>query len=183
LTTAAIRPVYAWVAFGLAATARAETPQVTIEGGPDATGQSYEWTVTNNHASGIVRLEFPHYRANLFFAPNGWKTECTNLEAIGVRDPTGVCTASIEDSMGGNAESRSATFRMQIGGRGAKRGPGAVVVRFADGVTQTIVGVPVPTAEQLGDRNVPLIGLGTVFIIFVVARAAKRRRARAAESG
>jgi hypothetical protein len=179
-----IRLVYAGAAFDpAAATARAGMPQVTIEGGPDATGQSYVWTVTNNHASAIVHIEFPHYRANLFFAPNGWTTECTNLEAVGVRDPTGVCSASIEDSMGGHAESRSTTFRMQIGGRGAKRGLGAVVVRFADGVTQTIAGVPVPTAEQLGDRNVPLIGLSTMFIIFVVARAARHRRARAAESG
>lgn len=184
LTAVTIRLAYAWAALVLAATtARAEGPQVTIEGGPDATSQLYVWTVTNNYRSAIVHIEFPHYRANLFTAPGGWKIECTNLEAIGVRDPTGACTASIEDSRSGNAESRSATFRMQIGGRGAKRGLGAVVVRFADGVTHTIAGVSVPTAELPGDRNIPLIGLGMVFMIFLVARAARRRRGRAAESG
>ncbi|MDO8629319.1 MAG: hypothetical protein Q7R41_02400 [Phycisphaerales bacterium] len=184
MTTAAIRLVYAWAAFGLAAaTARAEMPQATIAGGPDATGQSYVWTVTNHHASAIVHLEIPHYRASLFFAPEGWRTECTNLVAVGVKDLTGVCTASTDSPASGIAAGRSATFSMQIAGGGAKRGLGAVVVRFADGVTQTIAGVPVPTAEPPGDRNIPLLGLGTVFMILIVVRAARRRRAREAESG
>jgi hypothetical protein len=158
-------------------------PQVTIEGGPDATGHTYAWTVTNNHASAIVHIEFPHYRANLFFAPEGWKTECTNLVAVGVKDLTGVCSATAKSAGNGVVAGRSAMFSMQIAGGGAKRGLGAVVVRFADGAAQTIAGVPIPTAEPSGDRNIPLIGLGAVFMILIVARAARRRRAMAAESG
>lgn len=184
LTAAAIRFVFAWAAFGLAGRpVCAEMPQVTIEGGPDANGHGYTWTVTNGRALPIVHVEFPHYRASLFFASEGWKTECTNLVAVGVKSLAGVCAASTDIPASGIAAGRSATFSMQIASVGAKRGLGAVVVRFSDGVTQTISGVPVPTAEPPGDRNIPLIGLGTVFMIFIVVRAARRRRARAAESG
>jgi len=168
--------ICAFIFVAAATTVRAENPVVVIEGGPDPTGHNYTWTVTNNHASPIVQIEFPHYRASLFTASKGWTTACTNLEGIGVKDPSGVCRAAIENSGAGVPTGRSATFDMQIAGGGAKRGSGEVVVRFADGLTTTVAGVSVPTAEPSGDRNLPLMGLGTVFFIFLIARAARRRR-------
>ena len=61
-----------------------EGRRVTIVGGADATGHRYTWTVTNEDTSPIVYVEFPHYRANLFFSPHGWSTdESTFLVNVG----------------------------------------------------------------------------------------------------
>jgi hypothetical protein len=67
---------------------------------------------------------------------------------------------------------------MQIAPAGAKRGPGDVTVRFADGSETRVTGVESPQQERLGDKYVSLIALGSVFTIFVIAQAARKRRAR-----
>ena len=71
---------------------------------------------------------------------------------------------------------------MQIAPAGAKRGPGEVTVRFANGSETRVAGVELPRQETSGDKNLPLYGLGSVFIIFVIAQAARRRRQRARQT-
>ena len=146
-----------------------------IEGGADAAGFSYEWTITNQRDSIIVQIEIPHHGASLLFAPEGWTVHCTNLVGLGVADPTGICTASVDHSGEGIAPHRTAKIRMQIASAGAKRGRGNVLVRFADGTEVTITDIEIPTAEPGGDRNVPLYGLGAIMVIIIAARSARRR--------
>ena len=166
---------------GFAGAACAQAPVAAIKSEVDSTGFSYEWAITNEHTSPIVRIEIPHHNASLFFVPKGWIAQCTNLVGLGVKDPTGICTASVENAGDGIAPGRPVTLSMQIAGEGAKRGRGAVVLRFADGTATTITDVTVPTAEPRGDRNVPLMGLGAILVIIIVARSARRRRAKQAE--
>ncbi len=168
------------IAVGLMATplaAGADRPEVTITGGADASGRQYTWTITNGYTSPIVYLEIPHYRAGLFFAPEGWATgESTYLVNVGVEDRPGVCIARAAAVTDGIASGQSATFDVQIGARGARRGPGTVLVRFADGTETTVSGVELPRQETLGDKYVTLIGLGLIFAVGLLIQAIRARR-------
>jgi hypothetical protein len=65
---------------------------------------------------------------------------------------------------------------MQIAARGAQRGPGQVIVRFADGTETIVSGVELPQPETVGDKYLSLIGLGLVFAVAVVVREWHVRR-------
>ena len=153
-------------------------PTVFITGGADVCGHTYTWQVRNDGASPIVEVRFPHFRAGLFFPPPGWLGDCTALVKVGAKDEPGVCTARAPGSADGIAPGRSATFSMQIAATGAKRGPGEVVVRFADGNETRVSGVELPQQEGLGDKYVSLIALAGVFTIFLIAQAVRKRRLR-----
>ena len=150
---------------------------VTITGGADASGHRYSWTVTNDHISPIVRVEFPHYHAGLFFAPPGWSTdESTFLVNVGVKDRVGVCIASVTSPMDAIMPGDSAAFGMQIAAAGAQRRPGEVLLSFADGSKAVVSGVELPHRAGVGERYMPLIGLGTIFAIMVIIRLYRARR-------
>jgi len=161
----------------------AEDLNVTITGGADASGHTYTWRVANPGPSSIVEVRFPHYRAGLFFAPQGWSSECTALVHVGVKDEPGVCTARAGSPGEGIAPGRFATFSMQIAPAGAKRGRGEVTLRFDDGTEMRVGGVELSQAEGLGDKYVSLIGLGLVFMIFILAQAIRKRRKTAMPAG
>jgi hypothetical protein len=57
-----------------------------------------------------------------------------------------------------------------------------VTLRFDDGTEMRVGGVELPHAEGLGDKYVSLIGLGLVFMIFILAQAIRKRRRRSASS-
>ena len=155
-----------------------EGQTVVITGGADASGHTYTWQVRNGGASPIVEVRFPHYRAGLFFPPPGWSSDCTALVHVGAKDEPGVCTARAAAPADGIAPEQFAPFSMQIAPAGAKRGPGEVTVRFADGSEARVAGVELPRQEGLGDKYVSLIALGGVFTIFVMAQAVRKRRRR-----
>ena len=159
----------------LFARAEAASP-ASIEAGPDALGNAYQWTITNGHVSPIVRVEIPHYRANLFFAPKGWTFTCTNLVGIGAADEPGLCVATAGAASDGIAPGRSAVFGLQLASGSVKRGFGEAVVGFADSSTHKISGVLVPVPETLRDRYIPLIGLGTILAVFVIYQVARGRK-------
>jgi hypothetical protein len=153
-------------------------PTATITGGADASGHTYTWQVNNGGVSSIVEVRFPHYRAGLFFSPQGWSGDCTALVHVGTKDEPGICTARATAPADGIAPGRSAPFSMQIAAAGAKRGPGEVVLRFADGSETRVAGVELPQQEGLGDKYVSLIALGGVFIVFAAVQAIRKRRRR-----
>lgn len=165
-----------WVA-GLCAVATG-APRVTITGGADASGAVYTWTVTSDHPSPAVFVEFPHYHAVLFFAPPRWTTDSTYLVNIGVEDRPGVCRASADGSGSGIVRGTSAEFRMQVSSDGTQRGRGNVRVRFADGIEVEVPGVEVPVRIGRADRYMPLIGLGAIAALAVLARALRGRKRR-----
>src|SRR5262249_15330008 len=70
------------------ASVRAQTkpPQVSIEGGRDATGQNYKWTVQNKSSVPITSVRFPHYHADIFVTPPGWTQHCTAMSGAGGPD-------------------------------------------------------------------------------------------------
>ena len=148
-----------------------------VTGGADTSGHNYEWTITNHYTAAVIAVEFRHYGASLFVAPDGWDADCAKLVNVGVRDPAGTCTASAEPDSG-IRPGRSGTFRLQVAHDSARRGTGAVLLRYADGTDVTIGGVELPTPESLTDQYVPLLGLGVVFLLVIAARERRARKAR-----
>jgi hypothetical protein len=147
------------------------TAKATIAGGSDESGQRYRWTVTNHHAAPVIRVEFPHYMADLFTVPEGWHGELT--DPLGKTGRSGLFIASSADPTRGIAQGRSAAFDLKIGPAGTPRGKGDVLVRFADD-TEILVRAEVPVQEPAGDRHIALIGLGLIFGAFVLIRAFRR---------
>ena len=160
-------------AFG-AATSTPAAPVVTITGGADETGQTYTWTITHDHPSPIVRVEFPHYRGGWSIPPEGWTSEITNRGGTGGR--RGKFIASAGDPSQGIARGDSAEFRLVLVPEGTPRGHGDVLVCFSDG-SEVLVHAQVPVKESTADRSVTLIGLGLIFGIFLLTRVLKRKRA------
>ena len=165
-----------WLAL-LVLLATAEQPShgesgIAIEGGADPTGQVYTWTVHNVGRQHVDHIEFPHYRASLFFAPPGWSHSCTNLVGIGVKNQSGTCSTRAQTPL---APGRSAEFRMQIAASGARRSAGTVVIHFDDGHVESIP-AEVPGAEPAGDKYISLIGLGVIFAAALLVRWARSRR-------
>lgn len=149
------------------------SPNASIRGGADESGQNYSWTIINDYDSPIVFIEFPHFRAAVGFPPEGWKSEMTNPNGVGGR--TGTFAMSVERAAEGIAPGESERIRLTVTVRGTPRGKGRVLIRFADG-TRTRLRAEVPIKESLADRNVSLIGLGLIFAVFLFFRVFKRRR-------
>ncbi len=156
--------------------AATDSPKVTITGGADTSGYNYTWTVTNEHTSPIVHIEFPHYHGSLFFAPNDWSSQCTFLVNVGVEDRPEVCKARAASLSAGIARGKSENFRMRVTRDGTTRGQGTVRVRFEDGTELAVPAVELPQREPAGDKYVPLIGLAAIFIVWVAVRARSRAR-------
>ena len=159
-------------AFGAAPSSPA-TPVVTITGGADATGQTYVWTITHDHTSPIVRVEFPHYRGGWSVPPEGWTSEITNRGGAGGR--SGQFIAVADDPSRAIARGHQAEFQLVITPDGTPQGQGKITVRFADG-SEVRVPAEVPIKEPAADRNVTLIGLGLIFGIFLLYRVLRRKR-------
>lgn len=156
--------------------AAASDPMVTITGGADPTGHHYTWTLTNHHTSRVVFVEFPHYHVGMFFAPDGWSTdESTSILSVQATLKPGVCVARAQSPEDGTPPGASTVFRAQLGPYGAPRGPGVVRVQFADGTETLVRGVELPQAPSTGERFVPLIGLGSIFIVWLIVRKTRRK--------
>lgn len=169
----------------LSASAAAQEQLVTIEGGGDPSGQNYQWTVTNRHTSPIVRIEFPHYFADTFVTPAGWKQDCTNMQRLGGgKDAPGVCIGTADTT--GSAIAAGATgqfsIRLAKGGR-AMRGSGVVVGAFADGREFRVSGVFLPVAPSALEGWGTVIICAVAFVVFLLVQLRRRKRATvAAES-
>ena len=167
-----------WWAFVLGAsgilTAQAQTePLVTIQGGYDRADFDYAWTITNHHDSPIIHVEFPQYKSSWHLPPDGWTGEMSTSRGIGGR--MGTYLVSADDPSRGIFPGASAQFQLGIRPGGTPSAFREVLVRFADG-TDVRVKAECPVKEPIGDRYVPLLGLGLIFGLYLLVRAAKRRR-------
>ncbi|UCF34093.1 MAG: hypothetical protein JSV78_02060 [Phycisphaerales bacterium] len=172
---AAKRRIGSWFALALVAMfispVAAGQPKVTVEGGSDASGHNYAWTITNHHNVPITRISFPHFGADVMRGPDGWQSSCTNAVRVGVSDPTGVCTAMVEGVHGGIKPRSSGKFTLRVARPDAKASAGEMEIIFADRSTYVVSGVELPHAEPLGDKYMPLMGLGGIFLIFLLVSA------------
>lgn len=160
--------------------AQAADAKVVIVGGCDETGHEYTWQVTNRSSSRIVRIEFPHYAADLFSTPENWRQG--TLKEMNLVNPGwkskegGVCWAEAKPPYPGLAPGQPATFGMRVAGMGALRGTASVRVVFADGTSTLVPGVELPQQPVRGSPYLALIGTGLIFGLFIVIREVRRRR-------
>jgi hypothetical protein len=168
----------------LASAAVGQTAKVTISGGPDASGQNYRWTVTNNHSSPIVFLSFPHVRADTFRVESnagGWTVNQKEIAEDLKRSRPGVCTATAKSARDGVRRGRRVEIFMRLARGDNLRGSGTVTARFADDTEFAVAGVRLPRARSWGERLVTPIGFGLILILIVLARRLRRKPAPAAE--
>jgi hypothetical protein len=165
----------------LVATTAARAEMATIEGRADTSGHNYEWVVTNDSASPIVSIEFPHYHADLFSVPPGWQSKTTFLVNVGVPDEPGVCIATAQPPNPGIVRGGSARFGMRITAKGAPVGKGAVKVRFADGREVLVTGVELPEPPASSFKFLPVVVGAIILVLWVVIRTLRERRRRASE--
>ncbi|NOS99311.1 MAG: hypothetical protein HOP29_01635 [Phycisphaerales bacterium] len=155
----------------------AAQPRVTIVGGADATGHSFDWTVDHDHSSPMVSIEFPNHRADLFIAPFEWSGTAKDVDANG-RD-RGVSVGEANGAGGWIYRGTPARFQMRIspyaGLLGVRPGPGAVRIRFADGL-EIEISAEVPVRESWLARQTPLVGAVLVILIVVIRRVRGRNR-------
>lgn len=155
---------------------------VTIEGGSDGTGQHYSWTVRNHYTSPIVSVEFPHYRADTFTTPKGWTAEATMLVNVGVPDQPGVCKAKAESPLAGIKPDGSAKFEIRMAGgsiqRGAHRGNGEVIVRFADGREEIVANVEVPVSSSTFENFAPILAVVGLVLVWLAVRTVRKKRSK-----
>lgn len=156
---------------------------VSITGGLDDTGQWYLWTVRNERTSPVVSVRFPHYHADLFNAPQGWRTRSTHLVNVGEADAPGECEALAQSPDQGIGSGAGAEFKMRMAAKGAARGKGQVVVTFADGGSAVVEGVEVPVPPSPAETFLPLAGLAAVIVVVGVWRARRRRPCDAGQDG
>ena len=170
------------VALGLASSALAQgtSSGIVITGGPDGSGQNYEWTVTNNGSQTITEIAFPHYNADTFIVPAPWEQECTNLQRLGATKSDGVCRAFVKEPERGILPGRNAKFGMRLARVSADRGTGEVTVTLADATKLTIAGVTLPVGQSMVQRYAMTGGMTTVLILFIAMQARRRRKQRAA---
>lgn len=146
--------------------------EVTITGGADITGQTYTWVVTNGSASPVVAVRIPQYRGSWHRVPDGWSGEVEHPR--GEAGLAGTFIATADNQSAGIMTGASAEFQLGIVAEGTPQGFEEVEIEFADG-TVALVRAEVPIKEPVTDRNISLLGLGGIFILYLLVRAFKRR--------
>jgi hypothetical protein len=177
------RPGFVCASVILAATGvYAQQPLASIDGRVEPSGE-YVWKVTNNHTSPIVRIEIPHYRADMFMGPDGWSTgESTFLVNIGTPDKPGTLIAQAGGPNSGISRGRSAEFTARLAKGGALRSTGAAMVHFADQRSYRVDGVPISCPEPSGSQYAVSIGFGAIIVLLILHARRRRRRQTSAVS-
>lgn len=154
----------------------------SVVGERDDTGQFYEWTVTNTGDQPIVGIELPHFRVDLWTAPDGWSTDkSTNIQGMpGVREESGFLRAEATSPTAAIMPGASKTFKARINRKGAPRGHGKVTLTRADDTKLIVQNVVMPAQETWLDQYIMPIGLGVLLLIIVASQAMKKRKPTAA---
>jgi hypothetical protein len=169
-----------WAALLLATAAAAQTsrPAAEMTGGPDDTGQWFEWRLSNNSLSPIVAIEIPHYQADLMELPPGWSFRWLEASAPEARRGRAWMFATAARPEAGVRPGSTVDVRMRIRHGGVQTGRDSVRVRFADGRDYEIANVNTPREPGAMERYSTTFGFG--LIVLIIALAARRRRRRAA---
>ncbi len=157
----------------------AASAQVTITGGLNRAERQYVWTVSNNGNQPVVSVQIPHYRGNIFEAPEGWEFEITNKAEVGMKNEPGLVTAR---ATGGLAirPGQSAEFRLRFApGNLTAPADRVATVTLIDGSTLSIPGVEVPWPIPWLTRYGQLVVFGAIFLGFLIIQALRNRRKKA----
>ncbi|HVP11919.1 MAG TPA: hypothetical protein VMV94_12125 [Phycisphaerae bacterium] len=160
----------------LSAPAAAKEPSVTITGGLQPDGSYYRWEIENHSSSPVVSFEFPHYAADLFQAPKGWKSKSKFKDTPGTENDPWTCKAWVDSPQDGIPPGGKVSVTMRVVLLESRKGRGVVKVGLADGKMLEIAGVELPCGPSFFERFGLLITL--LILIGLVALIAARRQHR-----
>jgi len=149
---------------------------VEITGGRDVTGQWYNWVVHNHCDSAITYVEFPHYRVDVWLAPEDWQIKVVTHGDARRSKERPALKAWTDDPALSIQPGDSAKFTARIRRGGAYAGTGTVTIRFADGSELRVDDVDVPCLPPLFERVGMPLALALLLGLFLVYRRAKRAR-------
>ncbi len=155
--------------------------EVSIQGEVDTSGHLYEWRIWHDHSAPLVYVEIPHFRVDMFTAPDGWSAEIENQNSPDLKP--GRCLATATDPSRGIRKGDQGTFTARVNPTSAPVGVGVIKCRFADGVEATAQ-ARVPVKSSSLEQWAPAGLLGGFFLAYVAYASRKRKRqVRTAESG
>lgn len=181
-----------WLALLLAGSVRVSGAEVEITGGLDKDDPyRYVWTVTNNGTLPIVYFEVPHFRGNVATPPIAWESVVTQQNGVTpgeVVEGVWMCECKVPECEFPPGQSRE--FWLTIATRGGstpqKR---TAIIKFADGTRVEVPGVECPIQEPWYSRYVMPLGMGAMFLVFLLVQVIRGGRkqttasAATAESG
>jgi hypothetical protein len=169
---------------GAVAAVRASDPRSEIEIVGDTLVDSpnhFRWTITNHNRGAIVSFRAPRYLAEDAIPPPGWTGEIIKNATTGDNE----VLFETKRPAAGIYPGQSLSFEVhdrRIARTGRTKAPRPVVVGLADGSVLTISDVWCPAEESAFGKNLPLIGLGAMFAVFLLVQAARKRRRQARTS-
>lgn len=161
----------------VAARAMAAGPSAAVTGGCDPSGHNYEWTIVHDHESPLVYVEIPHFRADMFSAPDGWTTEIINQNSPDLQP--GKCIAQVTALSTGLRRGEKGEFTMRINAASAQKGRRAMRLRFADRAEIDVMATIPIEYSSLERYLVPLVLGGSfgLYLLVITIRSNRRRRA------
>jgi hypothetical protein len=132
----------------------------------------FRWTVTNHGDTPILAFQAPRYLGEEFLAPPNWQGEILVGKGSGKDDVRFTAGNPYHAILPGASKSFEIHDRRL---RGTKRRL-AVQVELAGGNVVTIADVWCPAPENVFEKNLPLIGLGGMFAVFLLVQVWRKRR-------
>lgn len=166
-----------FVIFILGLAAHETSAQVTVTGGRDPVEVNfYRWTVTNQGNKPIDRFEFPRYMVDDLGSPDGWSHQIVKTDAAGRSIEPHRIVYKADRPSTALRRGESAVFEAQINIDKATPGRQPVLVGFADGTTLEIADIEVPWDYPWLEKHALLIGMGTLFAIFLLVQMVRSRK-------
>ena len=167
-------------AAGLAPVSRG---QVVIDGGRDPVQVNfYRWTVTNRGGRAITRFEFPRYLVDDLASPTGWTHEIVKTDSTGRAIKPHRIVYKANSAASAIHAGGSLVFEAQINIDKATPGRQPVTIGFDDGSTIQIADVEIPWDYPWLEKHALLIGMGSLFAVFLIVQAIRSRRQKPAGS-
>lgn len=155
--------------------------QVEIVGGRHKTNvNTYQWTVTNSGRQPIVAFEFPRYVVEHLGAPVGWSAELVKKAPDGTPLAQQRVVYRALPNTRGIRPGESAEFSAVITIDKATPGLQTATVEFADGTKLSIPNVEIPWGISWFEKYALLIGMGTLFAMFLAVQVIRSRRKKPA---
>ncbi len=152
----------------------ADTPPTVTVVGTRETPSEFTWRITNNGSKPITSFQVTHSGGRKVTPPPGWIAKHLN-QAVEENQLFRPGTIRYETDLTTNAIHKGQTkvFTLWDPNRGGKVLKKTVVIGFNDGSELTVTGVDCPSTEPFLGQNLPLIGLGTIFLVFLICRSVK----------
>ncbi len=172
--------LFGLLSLAIVTVAQAASPQDIDIDGVRVPGnlRTFRWTITNQADQPIVYFRAPRYLSETLMPPDGWEATITTGENHGDNEVVFQARATGYGIYPG----KSMTFEIRDtrAERGTKLHKPATI-RLSDGTELVIPETPCPGPEPEYLRQLPLIGLGVMFGLFLLWQVLRRKPSASSE--